>query len=889
MGRHPQSRPLPSYPAEDGAAHWSDTGHITNSHRRHQRAEDSAQEDLFNQEEIAVRGDQPVSSYPRGSHTSRLSYDSTAGDGYVPRPLFAGGPPSEQHHDWMRSNGYDNSGGTTTFINYDEYSDDSDAEAAAGLEAMRMAEEQEAADVAHRQSIGRIHVSNRSKPESPTTSSGNQSSEDDYANVDMASYGGGYEAHMSYGGDPIDLAVGHSEVNGFKDHHQSVSSGRSLPMRNSSDTSMTNMSMHGVYGPVATVDESGMTGGLVDPTLSRRKMSFDEGDERAYLDDQLPEDFPPESASTTELFYLPSTSRHRPLPPPPPVDAQAAYLSPTDPWKDHQYGQLGFTDPVAPDAYAQSMSRYPSSLVPRSNTHSSHSATPQLVPPVRARTDAEERKRQTMIRASVYGTDTAFDSLQSRSNSNLAFDLPTLPSGKRFQPSKLTPPDFDRCTEPWALSSLVTWVRTVAGNESELREHALVDALVALFTFKVANMNIAEAEVLSARVVKQMFEVGTLAHEEEWLKFGEGTTTGVIYQLTGKGCYGRTLHETDGIGRCYSRYCQRTVRKLNLKDGIKQTGDWATYYKLTREVLEKVDRKEVERQNVLHEIVQTEEDYRGQLNVLKRIYREALDSAEPSIIAPKKLKSFLHEVFGKLDAVQEANEEYLLPQLKYRQKEQGPFIVGFSDIFRDWIRKAKTAYIDYAANFPNANFLMRQEEKRNMLFASFLETARNNKLSDKLSWDTYLKAPITRLQRYGLLLSTVHRSTLIDSEEKITLQTAVDEIRAVTLDCDSRVDEMGRKTEMSDLAARLILRPEMKRVELNLSHWGRKLFYKGDLQRTGSSRFTWLETHAILFDNFLVLAKTVFHRDSVGGPKYERYDVSKMVSHFLSSLTSEAC
>jgi len=163
-------------------------------------------------------------------------------------------------------------------------------------------------------------------------------------------------------------------------------------------------------------------------------------------------------------------------------------------------------------------------------------------------------------------------------------------------------------------------------------------------------------------------------------------------------------------------------------------------------------------------------------------------------------------------------------------------------------------------------------------------------MSDKLSWDTYLKAPITRLQRYGLLLSTVHRSTLQDSEEKTTLQTAVDEIKAVTLDCDSRVDEMGRKTEMSDLAARLILRPEMKRVELNLTHWGRKLFYKGDLQRTGSSRFTWLETHAILFDNFLVLAKTVFHRDSVGGPKYERYDVSKMVSiviltHFGTMLT----
>ena len=174
-----------------------------------------------------------------------------------------------------------------------------------------------------------------------------------------------------------------------------------------------------------------------------------------------------------------------------------------------------------------------------------------------------------------------------------------------------------------------------------------------------------------------------------------------------------------------------------------------------------------------------------------------------------------------------------------------------------------------------------------MLFKAFLEGARNNKMSKKLGWDTFLKAPITRLQRYGLLLSTVHKNMTQASEEKTNLQTAIDEIKAVTVECDTKVAEMGRKVDLSDLAVKLVLRPEMKRVALNLNHWGRELLFQGDLQRTGSSKFTWLETHAMLFDNYLVLAKTQLHRDADGN-KYERYDVSKMVCHESSGIPEDS-
>jgi hypothetical protein len=423
-------------------------------------------------------------------------------------------------------------------------------------------------------------------------------------------------------------------------------------------------------------------------------------------------------------------------------------------------------------------------------------------------------------------------------------------------------------------------------GESDLRQKTIEDGLVALFTHKVPTMNAADAETLSQKVVKSMFDAGILIPEEEWVKFGQGAISGVLWQLTGSGCYSPKVHEQEIHGRCYSHHCTRTLKKINLQTHMlepsRKSEDWVTFFKLTKEQVEGANKKEIQRQNNLHEIVMSEDTYMDQINVLRVLYRDDLASWQPPIIAKNKIAKFIGAVFGKVEAIKEVNENYLLAQLKYRQKEQGPWILGFSDIFREWIRKARSAYIEYAAGFPYATYLVRKEADRNLLFRQFLDQARDNKLSGRLDWNTYLKAPITRLQRYTLLLGTVLHNMTQDTEEKSNLATAIEEIKAVTLECDAKVDEQSKKVAMIELNSKLHLRPGMERVELNLDHLGRELIFQGELQRAGANRFTWLETHAILFDHYLVLAKTLTKPNSTDGRKKEVYDVSKLVSTTLS-------
>ncbi|KAF7188865.1 Rho1 guanine nucleotide exchange factor 3 [Pseudocercospora fuligena] len=750
-----------------------------------------------------------------------------------------------------------------------QYSSDSDMEAAQGLAMMRRDEE----DDRRRQSGPTQSRFNGLGSPQANRHQNEASDSDDYGGVDMSSFGGGYDVQMTYGGDPSQLAAG-GELN-QESHSQTVSSQHSSMRRSHASQSSrgefdyrSDSLRYPLFNPAARVEVGG-TGGLSEPTADGRRQSYDEGDEYSFMEGQLPDRFPDEPP---DIFFNQASTSYPPRPLPavpypendtlPSLVTEAKALPPLP-------GQA----PYAPDAYpGASQSQY----VPRSTSLVSHSTTPQVVQPLRSKTDAEERRRrEQQMRSSMYSTAET-----TPASASMIVDLPTI-GAKRFNASKLGANEFKKCEEPWALTSLLKWLLQVTTPEqtTELKEADVKEALVSLFTSKVPTMNIADAEGLSDRVVQDLHDANVLITTEEWVKLVPGPISGVIFQLTQSGCYSPTVHEhLTPTMRCYSHHCQRTLKKVNLATApVRTTESWSEFYKLKKEDLEGRDRKEVEKQNVLHEIVQTEETYMSHLEVLRVLYRDQLMRIEPSIVTPKRKDKFIRDVFGRVDNLKMANEEHLLPQLKYRQHEQGPWITGFSDIFRQWIRKAKTAYVDYATEFPRADHLVRTEMERNIEFRNFAERCRNDKRSNRLSLDSFLKAPISRLQRYTLLLSTVLRTMREESQEKVNLQIALDEVRAVALECDARVADMQRKIDLADLSTKLVLRPGMqKEVELNLDHFGRQLIHRGDLQRMGSSRFNWLDCHALLFDHYLILAKTVAQQVGDTKSKIDRYDVSRL-------------
>ncbi|KAI9822184.1 MAG: hypothetical protein M1826_000538 [Phylliscum demangeonii] len=901
-GRHPQAKPLPGPPAEA----WLDEEECD---------EDDPMNEGFSQESIWRELEEAVGDPEAGQDATPLSALSERAPrsplhmaSPQPEPLFSRSRDnSPQPQRTPRTNGHLTPVGSERRVkddaDADEDGDDSDAEAAAGLAAMQMADAQDA-DNYRRRVSGQVpmlgtypsdpnpHPLPQPRPDGARQPQDDDDDndyddddDDDYANVDIGLYGGGYEGHLSYGnghlGELDDRALSRT-ASQTTPLSATESIGRSTS-RSFSDQDATYPASHA--RPAPQVYTFG-AGGLTDPTAHRRKMSYDDADEAGWdaYGDRRSANPSPSRVDYPEMFYHPGIrlpgSPDRPLPPIPPIPG--SHVAPPRSTL-HVQPPSRLPSPM-PDALNNQLISANNLAVPRSSSLSSHSSTPQTVPPVRSKTDAEERKARLLkaqhltVHSTMSAADLTADMLGSDA---MALDLPTLPAGKRkrFHPTKLSTADFKRCVEPWALSSVAAWVKELSEDETDLKESTVVHGIVSLFTHKVPTMNVADAETLSMRVVQEMFAADALVRDEEWVKVTSESVTGVMWQLTGSGCYAPRLHVEQLAGRCYSHHCSRTLRKVNLHaQGLepqRKLEDWATFYQVTKEAVEHVNKKEVERQNILHEVVQTEDQFMDQLNVLLVLYRDQLVAGRPRLIHEDRIAQFASDVFGKVEAIKRANEDFLLAQLKYRQQEQGPWIIGFSDIFREWIRKGKHAYIEYAANFPRASLMIRKEADQNLLFRQFLDDIREHERSKRLGWDTYLKAPITRLQRYTLLLSTILKSTVQETEEKANLRAAIDEIKGVTLECDARVAEMSRKVELMELGDKLLLRPGLGDCQLHLDHLGRELIFEGELQRMGNARFNWLETHAMLFDHYLVLAKPFFQKVGSTNFKHERYDVSK--------------
>ncbi|KAK1783848.1 CNH domain-containing protein [Copromyces sp. CBS 386.78] len=884
LTRHPTNAPLPSRPMDDlpEDQSWGPDG---------QSDELQAQDALFSDiiSEVGPRQYHGVNGSMSEDDQGLHRYSSTASTN-------VGSAAAVDRYPSNASTVNRNDIPNTYPNTYDYDDDESDPEGAAGLLAM-----QEDMDD-RRFGFGGISfpsymeppaAQQQTPPSHPIQPPGHQrelppppeeqGTDSDFGGMDLGLYGGGYAGNLHY-------------ENGFGSppatSTQFDQGPRPLPYPQNTGSEYAPFSQ-------AAVDYGG-TGGLQAPQTHR--LSFDEGDEHVSIHSRQGGSDSPTKEDYPDMFYHPGIS-NRPLPAVPPLGEGRPALSVLPPSRvaSQQGYNMDVNQRLMYDQQGQA-------AVERSISLSGHSNTPPVQTPARSRTDAaEERRRALKHHAHQHHShlghqSVSQDGYDSGTPSSLAaYDMITLPGRKRkFIPSKLTATEIKRCAEPWALSSVTAWIREMADGEVDLKRKSIEEGIVKLFCHKVPTMNVADAEGLSATVVDSMFASGLLVTDEEWVRFAPGQMTGVLWQLTGHGCYAPKLHEAEetapklndnGIpARCYSHHCGRTLKKANLDhllsdDPVVQ--DWATFHGVTLADCEKKSKKEIERQNVLHEIVTSEEEYMAQLDVVRLLYRDQLRVHQPPVLPNSRRDKFLEAVFGKVDTVQQINKDHLLAQLKYRQQEQAPFIVGFSDLFREWIRKARPIYIEYCSSYPNSEYLIRKESHRNMLFRDFLGHVQSHRRSKRLEWTTFVKAPITRLQRYSLLLSTVLKNTIEDSEEKQNLIKAIEEIKAVTQECDNRVADMTKKVALLELQHQLVLRPGFQSV-LNLDHLGRELLKQGELQRQGSKGVRWVDTQALLFDHYFILAKAVSTKD---GRNDKKYDVSKepipMPLLFLESMHDE--
>ncbi|GLB41616.1 putative CNH domain containing protein [Lyophyllum shimeji] len=257
----------------------------------------------------------------------------------------------------------------------------------------------------------------------------------------------------------------------------------------------------------------------------------------------------------------------------------------------------------------------------------------------------------------------------------------------------------------------------------------------------------------------------------------EELPTGVVTMLTR--CYAPSCG--DGAP-CYAYACPRRGNSI---DGLISTPEepqaesktWEV--KVGKEVTKHLTETEVSRQNIIHHLIEKEEQYVQDLDVVESNFIKPLRQANPPVIRGS-VDDFIDDVFGNILDLRECNRR-LIEVMYVRQREEGPVIGSVGDIFLDAASQFRLPYANYIGHHPIAEKRLKDEIESNPEFRLFLEKCSRefSRQGDSLRLDLkhFLNRPAEHLQKYPSQLERILELTSKDNGDKDYLENAIEAIK----------------------------------------------------------------------------------------------------------------
>ncbi|KAI9288028.1 CNH domain-containing protein [Umbelopsis sp. AD052] len=275
-----------------------------------------------------------------------------------------------------------------------------------------------------------------------------------------------------------------------------------------------------------------------------------------------------------------------------------------------------------------------------------------------------------------------------------------------------------------------------------------------------------------------------------------------------------------------------------------------------REILLATPEPEIKRQEAIHELIYTEEDYVRDLSLLDELFATPLATA-PCIPSERRSK-FGDEVFLNYRDVRQANLE-LYRDLTDRQEHcqaqnEAGFVDQIGDILLQHVEKLCQPYLTYGPNVVLAEYIVKMETSGNLLFTNFIREKEKQAEVRKLPFRHFLILPVTRLQRYPLLLTSVLKKTPVGHPDHQAITKALDVIRLTA----SKVDAQTAKTKARVRVLQIAngMRGDANILEkLQLADPSRRLFMEGHLTRRSHTGVETIDLNVFLFDHSLIMTK----------------------------------
>ncbi|KAI9012022.1 CNH domain-containing protein [Phycomyces nitens] len=313
---------------------------------------------------------------------------------------------------------------------------------------------------------------------------------------------------------------------------------------------------------------------------------------------------------------------------------------------------------------------------------------------------------------------------------------------------------------------------------------------------------------------------------------------------------------------------QSSLRRGDDDESNGQDDDNATSYphsawaaRVPKELLDSLSSREKARQEAINELIYSEEQYRDDLNILHEVYVTPILNS--NIIDKDKRESFVNNVFSNYDELKIVSSSLFQDLRKRQQKYDQKCVPMIGDVMTGHIGFFGSPFLAYLPNVAMAEYLISVERSTNSEFDRFLDEASKGAQMRRLPLRHFLMNPVTRLQRYPLLIDAIIKKTDKDHDDYKFLEHCREVIAKFAKTADELTEGTKQKLEIRRINDRLIPK-QGEQMDLGLLDSQRKLFYSGDLKRrnNGIEVTEKSDIHVFIFDHVMLLTKQ--RKTSVG-------------------------
>lgn len=230
-------------------------------------------------------------------------------------------------------------------------------------------------------------------------------------------------------------------------------------------------------------------------------------------------------------------------------------------------------------------------------------------------------------------------------------------------------------------------------------------------------------------------------------------------------------------------------------------------------------------------------------------------------LEPERRDEFCEHVFNNYKEILDIHRD-LCRDLRDRQNaciagSMGGFVDQVGDIFQMYLPRFMAAYEQYGPHVVLAEYAVKKEAQQNMLFANFVHDTEKQAECRKLPFRHFLILPVTRLQRYPLLMGAILKKTPDDHPDKAFLTSCCDMLREVASCMDQKTEETKKVLRLHQINDAIRYKPgeEPLYQQLQLLNPARRLLHEGPLTRRSHMGVETIDLHVFLFDHLLLMTK----------------------------------